>query len=74
MPDREAATQLPREREQIELLAQFPEGYKHLGYLQSQIGYDVKKNMPGLKGPEVERLYAEGKAWLEGAPTPGDPG
>ena len=57
-----------------ELLARFPEGYKHLGYLQSQIGYDVKKNMPGLKGPEVERLYAEGKAWLEGAPTPGDPG
>lgn len=56
------------------LLAQFPEGYKHLGYLQSQIGYDVKTDMPGLKGPEVEKLYAEGKAWLEGAATPGDPG
>ena len=27
--------------------------------------------MPGLKGPEVEKLYAEGKAWLEGSTGPG---
>lgn len=56
------------------LLNQFPEGYKHLAYLQSQIGYDVKKSgLPGLKGPEVEQLYAEGRAWLEGAATAGNP-
>lgn len=30
--------------------------------------------MPGLKGPEVEKLYAEGKAWLEGSAPPGQPG
>ena len=50
------------------LLAQFPEGYRHLAYLQSGIGYAVKRDMPGLKGPEVEQLYADGGAWLAGAP------
>lgn len=52
------------------LLAQFPEGYRHLAYLQTRIGYAVKRDMPGLKGPEVERLYADGAAWLRGAPLP----
>lgn len=57
-----------------ELLDSFPEGYRHLAYLQTQVGYNVKKSgMAGLKGPEVEKLYAEGRAWLEGAPTPGRP-
>lgn len=55
-----------------DLLAQFPEGYRHLAYLQTQIGYDVKKTgLPVMKGPEVEKLYAEGTAWLDGAPSPG---
>ena len=48
------------------LLARFPEGYRHLAYLQTGIGYTVKPDMPGLKGPEVEALYARGRAWLEG--------
>ena len=48
------------------LLLSFPEGYRHLAYLQSRIGYPVKPDMPGLKGPEVEALYARGKAWLTG--------
>jgi hypothetical protein len=48
------------------LLGRFPEGYRHLAYLQTQIGYKVKTDMPGLKGPEVEALYARGRAWLEG--------
>lgn len=52
------------------LLARFPEGYRHLAYLQTRIGYAVKPDMPGLKGPEVERLYADGRAWLSGAPLP----
>jgi hypothetical protein len=50
-----------------DLLARFPQGYRHLAYLQTRIGYDVKKDMPGLKGPEVEALYARGKAWLAGS-------
>jgi hypothetical protein len=47
-----------------ELLAAFPEGYRHLAYLQVQVGYPVKANMPGLRGPVVEALYARGAAWL----------
>ncbi len=58
-----------------ELLARFPEGYRHLGYLQTHVEYPVKESgMPGLKGPEVERLYAEGTAWLGGSEKPGRPG
>jgi hypothetical protein len=49
-----------------ELLASFPEGYRHLAYLQSQIGYKIKPDMPGLKGDAVARLYASGAAWLRG--------
>ena len=50
------------------LLVQFPEGYRHLAYLQARLGYDVKRDMPGLTGVEVERLYADGAAWLAGRP------
>jgi hypothetical protein len=50
------------------LLAQFPSGYRHLAYIQSLIGYDVKRDMPGLTGPEVEDLYRRGADWLAGAP------
>jgi hypothetical protein len=48
------------------LLLQFPEGYRHLAYAQTRIGYTVKRDMPTLKGAEVERLYAAGAAWLGG--------
>jgi len=48
------------------LLSQFPVGYQHLAYLQSRVGYPVKKDMPGLKGEEVDSLYATGDAWLAG--------
>jgi hypothetical protein len=48
------------------LLAQFPEGYRHLGYLQSRIGYKIKDELPGLDGPRLDRLYAMGDAWLKG--------
>jgi len=48
------------------LLARFPEGYRHLAYLQTQVGYAVKDDMPGLDGPGVEALYARGARWLAG--------
>lgn len=51
------------------VLEAFPEGYRHLAYLQTGIGYTVKRDMPGLVGPEVEALYARGRHWLEGGPT-----
>ena len=47
-----------------DLLARFPEGYRHLAYLQTRIGYEVKRDMPGLTGPEVDALYAKGRQWL----------
>jgi len=50
-----------------DLLARFPEGYRHLAYLQTRIGYAVKPDMPGLTGKEVEALYALGERYLGGA-------
>ncbi len=50
-------------------LAEFPEGYRHLAYIQEEIGYRVRRDMPGLKGPEVEELYARGRGWLKGGPA-----
>jgi hypothetical protein len=55
------------------LLAQFPEGYRHLGYLQTKAGFNVKLGLPQLRGPEVAKLYAEGAAWLAGSAKPGEP-
>jgi hypothetical protein len=51
------------------LLARFPPGYRHLAYAQTRIGFDVKTDMPGLTGPEVEGLYARGARWLAGGPA-----
>jgi len=55
------------------LLARFPEGYRHLAYLQSRNGFTVKGDLPGLRRPAVEKLYAEGRAWLAGSERPGQP-
>jgi hypothetical protein len=55
------------------LLARFPEGYRHLGYLQTKAGFNVRLGLPGVRGPEVETLYAEGAAWLDGSAKPGEP-
>jgi hypothetical protein len=49
-------------------LAQFPEGYRHLAYIQTRIGYTVKMDMPQLKGAEVQDLYRRGADWLAGKP------
>ncbi|HWL94853.1 MAG TPA: nuclear transport factor 2 family protein [Phycisphaerae bacterium] len=50
------------------LLDSFPEGYRHLAYLQTKIGYKVKPDMPGIEGPELDALYARGARWLKGEP------
>ncbi|RKE36964.1 SnoaL-like protein [Paraburkholderia sp. BL23I1N1] len=47
------------------LLAEFPVGYRHLAYMQTRIGYKVKRDMPTLTGPEVEALYARGRKYLQ---------
>ena len=48
------------------LLVRFPEGYRHLAYLQTRIGYKVKPDMPGITGPALEALYVRGASWLDG--------
>lgn len=47
-------------------LEQMPEGYRHLAYIQTGIGYQVKMDMPMLKGPVVQELYRRGERWLAG--------
>jgi hypothetical protein len=49
-----------------QLLARFPEGYRHLAYLQTRIGYTIKPDMPTHEGPALEALYARGARWLKG--------
>lgn len=56
-----------------EILAGFPAGYRHLAYLQQHIGFRIRQGLPGLRGPEVELLYREGRDWLAGSATPGVP-
>lgn len=60
----------PGSRPEIDAAAleAFPEGYRHLAFAQEAIGYRVKRDMPGLKGQEVERLYRFGAGWLAGKP------
>jgi len=39
--------------------------------LQIQSGFKIKESLPGFRSPEVEKLYVEGKAWLDGSGEPG---
>ena len=48
------------------LLNRFPIGFRHLGYLQTKVGYKVKEDMPGVDGPATDALYALGANWLKG--------
>jgi SnoaL-like domain len=49
-----------------DLLLQFPEGYRHLAYVQTKAGYNVNRNLPGLSGPEIDALCRQGAGWLRG--------
>jgi hypothetical protein len=49
-----------------EQLDRFPAGYRHLGYIQTELGFEVKRDMPGLTGPSVQGLYERGAGWLSG--------
>ena len=60
--DTSAALTLDRDK-----LARMPAGYRHLAYLQLNLGMNVKLDLPGTRGPAVDALYAQGQAWLAGA-------
>jgi hypothetical protein len=53
-----------------ELLARFPEGYRHLAYLQTRVGYQVRSDVPGPEGAALDALYALGASWLSGSELP----
>ncbi len=48
------------------LLASFPEHYRYLAYIQTQMGVTVSKGLPGTRGPEIEALKARMGRWLDG--------
>ena len=56
----------------MELLSHYPEGYRHLAYLQLKNGMPIKEGLPELRGAAVEKVYSEGKAWLAGSKEPGE--
>ena len=51
-----------------ELLASFPAGYRHLGYLQTKMGLKVNPNLPTTTGAEMDALRGRMKKWLAGKP------
>jgi hypothetical protein len=48
------------------LLAKFPAGYRHLAYLQTQLGLSLNLDLPGARGPKVAALREKGRRWLDG--------
>ncbi|HUB75855.1 MAG TPA: nuclear transport factor 2 family protein [Solirubrobacteraceae bacterium] len=51
------------EREKLE---QFPDGYARLAYMQAELGYKIRQDMPLLEGPQLDALYEQGRVWLAG--------
>jgi hypothetical protein len=49
-------------------LGKYPEGYRYLAYVQVKSGMTVKDGLPGRTGPEVRKLYAQGRNWLLNTP------
>ena len=52
-----------------ELLGSFPVGCRHLLYAQHRAGMPIRPDQPQLRGDRVAHLYAQGRAWLDGAAT-----
>ncbi len=48
------------------LLQSFPEGYRHLAYLQTQMGFQISHTLPGTRGFEIEALGTRMRQWLDG--------
>ena len=48
------------------LLQSLPEGYRHLAYLQTHMGFQVSRTLPGTHGSEIEALGTRMRRWLAG--------
>lgn len=46
------------------LLKRFPEGYRHLAYLQTRNGARVNPNLPTARGDALDKLLHDARAWL----------
>jgi hypothetical protein len=46
------------------LLSRFPEGYRHLAYLQTRNGAQVNPNLPTARGEALEKLLHDARIWL----------
>jgi ketosteroid isomerase-like protein len=46
------------------LLARFPPAYRHIAYVQSSGGAKITMDLPTPGSQALERLYADGAAWL----------
>ena len=49
------------------LLESFPVGYRHLAYLQTQMGFKISTALPGTRGAEIVALNQRMGRWLAGA-------
>ncbi len=47
------------------LLKRFPEGYRHIAYVQTKRGMRVATDRPTPRSSELEQLYREGNDWLK---------
>jgi hypothetical protein len=49
-------------------LSSFPEGYRHLAYLQSTNGAHVNPNLPTAQGDARDQLIRDAQSWLRTTP------
>jgi hypothetical protein len=50
----------------MDLLMSFPEPYRHLGYLQTKLGFEISRDIPRIRSAAGDALLAAGRKWLEG--------
>jgi len=49
-------------------LSNFPEGYRHLAYLQSSNGAHVNPNLPTAQGDAKDQMIRDAQSWLRTTP------
>ncbi|WP_394833039.1 nuclear transport factor 2 family protein [Pendulispora rubella] len=52
------------------LLDRFPESYRHLAYVQTKLGGDVRADLPCRTDARVQQLEQKGRDWLMDADAP----
>ncbi len=55
-----------------EKLAKFPPAYRHLAYVQAELGHTINLDLPETRGPSFDSLMAEAYAWLGAASPPSE--